>query len=52
MVGARRNMSARKSKQKEVKMAMLAILILPLMFLGWTAVAMLVPSAVCPAHAE
>ena len=27
-------------------MAMLAILVLPLMFLGWTAVAMLVPSAV------
>src|SRR4029077_2358620 len=30
------------------KMAMLAILVLPLMYLGWTAVAMLVPSAGAP----
>ncbi|HJY16899.1 MAG TPA: potassium-transporting ATPase subunit KdpA, partial [Xanthobacteraceae bacterium] len=36
----------KKIEAKEVKMAMLAILVLPLMFLGWTAVAMLVPSAV------
>src|SRR6266446_2493290 len=31
---------------KEIKMAMLAILVLPLMYLGWTAVATVVPSAV------
>src|SRR6476660_7765794 len=30
----------------EVKMAMLAILILPLMYLGWTAAAVVIPSAV------
>src|ERR1700732_1896735 len=36
----------KKIEAKEVKMAMLAILVLPLMYLGWTAVAMLVPSAV------
>ena len=41
-----RNMSARRSRRKEVKMAMLAILVLPLMFLGWTAVATVMPSAV------
>src|SRR5262249_40265678 len=36
----------KKIEAKEVKMAMLAILVLPLMYLGWTAVAMLVPPAV------
>ena len=37
----------KKIEAKEVKMAMLAILVLPLeMYLGWTAVAVLVPSAV------
>src|SRR5262249_56672619 len=35
----------KKIEAKEVKMAMLAILILPLMYLGWTAVAVVVPSA-------
>src|SRR4030088_245926 len=36
----------KKIEAKEVKMAMLAILILPLMDLGWPAVAVVVPSAV------
>jgi K+-transporting ATPase ATPase A chain len=36
----------KKIEAKEVKMAMLAILILPLMILGWTAVAVVIPSAV------
>jgi potassium-transporting ATPase potassium-binding subunit len=36
----------KKIEAKEVKMAMLAILILPLMYLGWTAVATVVPVAV------
>jgi K+-transporting ATPase ATPase A chain len=35
----------KKIEAKEVKMAMLAILILPLMFLGWTAVATVLPQA-------
>jgi K+-transporting ATPase ATPase A chain len=36
----------KKIEAKEVKMAMLAILVLPLMYLGWTAVATVLPSAV------
>ncbi len=46
MVGRTPEYVGKKIEAKEVKMAMLAILILPLMFLGWTAVAMVVPSAV------
>src|SRR6185295_19379826 len=44
MVGRTPEYVGKKIEAKEVKMAMLAILVLPLMFLGWTAVAMLVPS--------
>src|SRR3954469_17608315 len=36
----------KKIEAKEVKMAMLAILILPLMYLGWSAVAVVYPTAV------
>ncbi|HEX3506611.1 MAG TPA: potassium-transporting ATPase subunit KdpA [Xanthobacteraceae bacterium] len=46
MVGRTPEYVGKKIEAKEVKMAMLAILVLPLMFLGWTAVAMEVPSAV------
>ena len=46
MVGRTPEYVGKKIEAKEVKMAMLAILVLPLMFLGWTAVAVLVPSAV------
>jgi K+-transporting ATPase ATPase A chain len=46
MVGRTPEYVGKKIEAKEVKMAMLAILVLPLMFLGWTAVAALVPSAV------
>ena len=46
MVGRTPEYIGKKIEAKEVKMAMLAILVLPLMYLGWTAVAMLVPSAV------
>jgi potassium-transporting ATPase potassium-binding subunit len=46
MVGRTPEYVGKKIEAKEVKMAMLAILILPLMFLGWTAIAMEVPSAV------
>jgi K+-transporting ATPase ATPase A chain len=46
MVGRTPEYVGKKIEAKEVKMAMLAILILPLMFLGWTAVAAVVPSAV------
>jgi potassium-transporting ATPase potassium-binding subunit len=46
MVGRTPEYVGKKIEAKEVKMAMLAVLVLPLMFLGWTAVAMLVPSAV------
>jgi potassium-transporting ATPase potassium-binding subunit len=46
MVGRTPEYVGKKIEAKEVKMAMLAILILPLMYLGWTAVAILVPSAV------
>jgi K+-transporting ATPase ATPase A chain len=46
MVGRTPEYVGKKIEAKEVKMAMLAILILPLMYLGWTAVAMVVPPAV------
>jgi K+-transporting ATPase ATPase A chain len=46
MVGRTPEYVGKKIEAKEVKMAMLAILILPLMFLGWTAVAAVLPSAV------
>ena len=46
MVGRTPEYAGKKIEAKEVKMAMLAILILPLMYLGWTAVATVLPSAV------
>ncbi|MGB6756850.1 MAG: potassium-transporting ATPase subunit KdpA [Xanthobacteraceae bacterium] len=46
MVGRTPEYVGKKIEAKEVKMAMLAVLVLPLMYLGWTAVAMEVPSAV------
>ena len=46
MVGRTPEYVGKKIEAKEVKMAMLAILVLPLMFLGWTAVATVLPSAV------
>jgi K+-transporting ATPase ATPase A chain len=46
MVGRTPEYVGKKIEAKEVKMAMLAILILPLMYLGWTAVAVVIPSAV------
>ena len=46
MVGRTPEYVGKKIEAKEVKMAMLAILILPLMYLGWTAVAVVYPSAV------
>ena len=46
MVGRTPEYVGKKIEAKEVKMAMLAILVLPLMYLGWTAVAIVVPSAV------
>ena len=46
MVGRTPEYVGKKIEAKEVKMAMLAILILPLMYLGWTAIALVVPSAV------
>jgi potassium-transporting ATPase potassium-binding subunit len=46
MVGRTPEYIGKKIEAKEVKMAMLAILVLPLMYLGWTAVASVVPSAV------
>src|SRR6202040_2921273 len=46
LVGRTPEYVGKKIEAKEVKMAMLAILILPLMYLGWTAVAVVVPSAV------
>ena len=46
MVGRTPEYVGKKIEAKEVKMAMLALLVLPLMYLGWTAVALLVPSAV------
>jgi K+-transporting ATPase ATPase A chain len=46
MVGRTPEYVGKKIEAKEVKMAMLAILVLPLMYLGFTAIAVLVPSAV------
>src|SRR5947209_3831375 len=46
MVGRTPEYVGKKIEAREVKMAMLAILILPLMYLGWTAVAVVVPPAV------
>jgi K+-transporting ATPase ATPase A chain len=46
MVGRTPEYVGKKIEAKEVKMAILAILILPLMILGWTAVAAVLPSAV------
>jgi K+-transporting ATPase ATPase A chain len=46
MVGRTPEYVGKKIEAKEVKMAMLAILVLPLMFLGWSAVATVLPSAV------
>jgi potassium-transporting ATPase potassium-binding subunit len=46
MVGRTPEYVGKKIEAKEVKMAMLAILILPLMYLGWTAVAVVTPPAV------
>jgi K+-transporting ATPase ATPase A chain len=46
MVGRTPEYVGKKIEAKEVKMAMLAILVLPLMYLGWTAVATALPSAV------
>jgi K+-transporting ATPase ATPase A chain len=45
MVGRTPEYVGKKIEAKEVKMAMLAILILPLMILGWTAVAVVYPTA-------
>ena len=46
MVGRTPEYVGKKIEANEVKMAMLAILILPLMYLGWTAAAVVIPSAV------
>jgi K+-transporting ATPase ATPase A chain len=46
MVGRTPEYVGKKIEAKEVKMAMLAILVLPLMYLGWTAVAVVLPSGV------
>jgi K+-transporting ATPase ATPase A chain len=46
MVGRTPEYVGKKIEAKEVKMAMLAILVLPLMYLGWSAVAMVYPPAV------
>ena len=46
MVGRTPEYVGKKIEAREVKMAMLAILILPLMYLGLTAVAVVLPSAV------
>src|SRR5262244_3978416 len=46
MVGRTPEYVGKKIEAKEVKMAMLAVLILPLMYLGWTAVATVNPQAV------
>ena len=45
MVGRTPEYVGKKIEAKEVKMAMLAILVLPLMYLGWTAVATVNPQA-------
>jgi K+-transporting ATPase ATPase A chain len=46
MVGRTPEYVGKKVEAKEVKMAMLAILVLPLMMLGWTAIAVVYPPAV------
>jgi K+-transporting ATPase ATPase A chain len=46
MVGRTPEYVGKKIEAREVKMAMLAILVLPLMYLGWTSVAVVFPSAV------
>lgn len=46
MVGRTPEYIGKKVEAKEVKMAMLAILVLPLMYLGWTAIAVVYPPAV------
>jgi len=46
MVGRTPEYAGKKIEAREVKMAMLAILVLPLMYLGWTAVAVVFPTAV------
>ena len=46
MVGRTPEYVGKKIEAKEVKMAMLAILVLPLMILGWSAVAVVYPPAV------
>jgi len=46
MVGRTPEYVGKKIEAKEVKMAMLAILLLPLMYLGWTAAAVVLPPAV------
>jgi K+-transporting ATPase ATPase A chain len=46
MVGRTPEYVGKKIEAKEVKMAMLAILVLPFMYLGWTAVAVVYPAAV------
>jgi K+-transporting ATPase ATPase A chain len=46
MVGRTPEYVGKKIEAKEVKMAMLAILVLPLMILGWTAASVVIPSAV------
>ena len=46
MVGRTPEYVGKKIEAREVKMAMLAILCLPLMILGWTAVAVVLPPAV------
>jgi potassium-transporting ATPase potassium-binding subunit len=46
MVGRTPEYVGKKIEAREVKMAMLAILVLPLMYLGWTSVAVVLPSTV------
>jgi K+-transporting ATPase ATPase A chain len=46
MVGRTPEYAGKKIEAREVKMAMLAILVLPLVMLGWTAVAVVYPPAV------
>jgi K+-transporting ATPase ATPase A chain len=45
MVGRTPEYAGKKIEAREVKLAMLAILVLPLMILGWTAVAVVYPTA-------
>jgi K+-transporting ATPase ATPase A chain len=46
MVGRTPEYVGKKIEAREVKMAMLAILVLPLMYLGWTSVGVVLPQAV------